>query len=84
LTEIGWDEPGSHARRASYLSGGLVDREQGTITKDWGGRFPVALIYPNSYCVGMSNLGFQSIYKLINSYRDCVCELSPFPTNWIT
>jgi radical SAM superfamily enzyme YgiQ (UPF0313 family) len=22
----------------------------------------------------MSNLGFQSIYKLINSYRDCVCE----------
>jgi hypothetical protein len=33
--------------------------EQGTIVKDWGGKLPVALIYPNSYYIGMSNLGIQ-------------------------
>ena len=37
--------------------------EQGTIVKDWGGKLPVALIYPNSYNIGMSNLGIQAIYK---------------------
>jgi radical SAM superfamily enzyme YgiQ (UPF0313 family) len=49
-------------------------REQGTIRKDWGGRLPIALCYPNSYAVGMCNLGFQSVYSLFNSARDFVCE----------
>ena len=48
--------------------------EQGTIVKDWGGKLPVALIYPNSYNIGMSNLGIQAIYKLINDRNDAVCE----------
>ena len=48
--------------------------EQGTIIKDWGGKLPVALIYPNSYNIGMSNLGIQAIYKLINDRNDAVCE----------
>ena len=48
--------------------------EEGTISKDWGGRLPVALIYPNSYYLGMSNLGIHAIYKLLNSYRQVVCE----------
>jgi len=34
-----------------------LSREQGTTIKDWGGRIPIALIYPNSYYIGMSNLG---------------------------
>jgi hypothetical protein len=42
-------------------------KEEGTITKDWGGRLPVALIYPNSYYLGMSNLGVHAIYKLFNN-----------------
>ncbi len=42
--------------------------------KDWGGRIPIALIYPNSYYLGMSNLGFQTIYGLLNSYENIVCE----------
>ena len=46
----------------------------GTIRKDWGGRLPIALCYPNSYAVGMCNLGFQSVYSLFNSARDFVCE----------
>src|SRR2546421_3381000 len=51
-----------------------LTREQGTIRKDWGGRLPIALCYPNSYAVGMCNLGFQSVYSLFNSARDFVCE----------
>ena len=34
----------------------------------------MALIYPNSYNIGMSNLGIQAIYKLINDRNDAVCE----------
>ena len=49
-------------------------REQGTIRKDWGGRLPIALCYPNSYAIGMCNLGFQSVYSLFNSAREFVCE----------
>ena len=51
-----------------------LTREQGTIRKDWGGRLPIALCYPNSYAVGMCNLGFQSVYSLFNSARGFVCE----------
>ncbi len=51
-----------------------LSREEGTIIKDWGGRLPVALIYPNSYYLGMSNLGIHTIYGLLNSYRNIVCE----------
>src|ERR671928_2064676 len=51
-----------------------LTREQGTIRKDWGGRVPIALCYPNTYAVGMCNLGFQSVYALFNSARDFVCE----------
>jgi radical SAM superfamily enzyme YgiQ (UPF0313 family) len=49
-------------------------KERGTILKDWGGRIPIALIYPNTYYLGMSNLGFQTIYALLNSYDNIVCE----------
>src|SRR5215471_16398168 len=49
-------------------------REVGTVRKDWGGRLPIALCYPNSYAVGMCNLGFQSVYAQFNSARDFVCE----------
>ncbi len=48
--------------------------ETGAIRKDWGGRLPVALIYPNSYRLGMSNLGIQAIYRLLNAQPDIVCE----------
>ena len=52
----------------------LLDNEQGTIVKDWGGKLPFALVYPNSYFIGMSNLGLQTIYGFINSRVDSVCE----------
>ena len=49
-------------------------REQGTIVKDWGGRLPIALIYPHTYYAGMSSLGLQTLYGLWNSMPDVVCE----------
>ena len=36
------------------------------MARNWGGRFPVALGYPNDYALGMSNLGFQAIYRLLS------------------
>ena len=49
-------------------------REKGTIRKDWGGRLCVALTYPNYYRLGMSNLGFQTVYRLINKMKNVVAE----------
>ena len=34
----------------------------------------IALAYPNTYYIGMSNLGFQSVYQLFNSYNGINCE----------
>ncbi len=52
----------------------LLAEEQGTVIKDWGGKISVALVYPNTYAVGMSNLGFQTIYRHLNALPDVVCE----------
>ena len=51
-----------------------LEKERGTVSKDWGGKIHVALVYPNSYYLGMSNLGFQTIYGFLNSYENIVCE----------
>jgi radical SAM superfamily enzyme YgiQ (UPF0313 family) len=52
----------------------LLERERGTIYKDWGGKLPIALIFPNSYRVGMSNLAVHTLYRLWNARDDVVCE----------
>jgi len=49
-------------------------REKGFVKKDWGGRLSVALTYPNYYRLGMSNLGFQIVYHLLNERTDVVAE----------
>src|SRR5437762_9123090 len=56
-----------------------LGQESGAIRKDWGGRIPVALVYPNTYYIGMSSLGFQTIYKLFNEAPDVVCERAFLP-----
>lgn len=48
--------------------------ESGVIRKSWRGRTSVALGYPNRYEVGMSSLGFQTVYGLINGLENAVCE----------
>jgi hypothetical protein len=55
--------------------------EIGTIRKPWRGRTRIALVYPNRYHIGMSNLGFQTIYQLLNSFDHVVCERAFLPDN---
>jgi radical SAM superfamily enzyme YgiQ (UPF0313 family) len=43
------------------------------------GSFRVALVYPNLYYVGMSNLGFQSVFDMLNALPDVVCERAFLP-----
>jgi radical SAM superfamily enzyme YgiQ (UPF0313 family) len=57
----------------------LLSKEQGTVYKDPGGKITIALVYPNTYHVGMSNLGFQGIYGLLNGMEDVVCERAFLP-----
>ncbi len=52
----------------------ILAAEEGTIYKDWGGKLAVALAYPNTYYVGMSSLGLQTVYRLLNEQPDIVCE----------
>jgi radical SAM family uncharacterized protein len=60
-------------KTASYKKLNSV-AESGTIKKNWDGRKAVALIYPNIYHVGMSNLGFQTVYNQLNGFEEIVCE----------
>jgi radical SAM family uncharacterized protein len=62
------------SRRIKDKALALLAAEQGTVRKDWGGRVSIALVYPNTYPVGMSNLGFQTIYRHLNALPDVVCE----------
>jgi radical SAM superfamily enzyme YgiQ (UPF0313 family) len=57
----------------------LVSSEEGVVCKEWGGRVSIALVYPNTYTVGMSNLGFQTIYAHLNALPHVVCERVFFP-----
>jgi radical SAM superfamily enzyme YgiQ (UPF0313 family) len=43
------------------------------------GSFRVALCYPNLYFVGMSNVGFQSVYQMLNARDDVLCERAFLP-----
>src|SRR5262245_60353588 len=52
----------------------ILSKEVGYIRKPHGGRLRVALAFPNTYFVGMSNLGFQTVYRLFNDLDDVVCE----------
>ena len=49
-----------------------LSREEGFIVKDWGGRLPVAVVYPSPYYIGMSNLGVHSLYRILNADSDVV------------
>ena len=71
-----WQEVNTARRRLA--------KEQGAIAKEWGGRLPIALVYPNTYAVEMSGLGFQTVYGQLNAFPDVVCERcfsEPVPGN---
>ncbi len=52
----------------------ILSKEVGYVRKPHGTRLRVALCFPNTYFVGMSNLGFQTTYRLFNAEDDIVCE----------
>lgn len=52
----------------------ILAREQGGIVKDWGGKLPIALLYPNTYYVGMSSLAMHTLYHMLNTRPDVACE----------
>ena len=62
------------ARRLIEKTKQRLDKEIGTVYKPHAGKLKVALAFPNTYYVGMSSLGFQTIYKLLNDRDDVVCE----------
>jgi len=66
-------------RRLTEKTDRLLSKERGAVFKEPGGRINVCLIYPNTYRVGMSNLGFQGIYTLLNDRSDTLCERAFLP-----
>ncbi len=52
----------------------LLARERGVVKKVWGTGLTVCLAYPNLYRIGMANLGFQTVYKIINELPSFLCE----------
>lgn len=61
-------------RRETGKSGDAKIHEHGAIRKKWKGRVPVAVVFPESYGVGMANLGFQVVYSLLNNHDFIVAE----------
>ncbi len=61
--------------------------ERGAIVRDWGGRLPIVLAYPNSYAVGMSSLAVHTLYRGLNALPGVACERTfawfdqPLPPN---
>ncbi|MEA1899572.1 MAG: TIGR03960 family B12-binding radical SAM protein [Thermodesulfobacteriota bacterium] len=56
-----------------------AESEIGTIRKGCRECIRIALVYPNKYHVGMSSLGFQTVYHLLNNIEDVACERSFLP-----
>ena len=66
-------------RRAAGLSPtdlarDTLSREVGYVRKPHADKLRIALSFPNTYFVGMSNLGLQTMYRLFNAQPDIVCE----------
>ncbi len=68
----------SHKLREELVK--LREKESGAVVKDPGGRVSVLLIYPNQYKAGMSNLGFQTVYALINAMPGALAERAFLPS----
>src|SRR5207237_8572248 len=57
--------------------GDLLAGEEGTIVRP--GPTRIALCYPSPYRAGMSSLGFQAIYRELNSHPGCAAERAFLP-----
>ncbi|WP_248360243.1 radical SAM protein [Anaeromyxobacter oryzae] len=48
--------------------------ERGAVRKEPGGKLRIALVYPNTYRLGMANLGLHAVYRLLNADPRTACE----------
>ncbi|MGB2800622.1 MAG: radical SAM protein, partial [Dehalococcoidia bacterium] len=70
-TTNGIDRILPHVTRPARYTGG----EWNSITKDWDAiDVKVALIYPDTYEIGMSNLGLAILYDLVNKQPNALAE----------
>lgn len=65
------------ARSAAVDPRRLLEAEQGTLRKE--AELRVALVYPSPYRVGMSSLGFQTIYRELNGMAGVAAERAFLP-----
>ncbi len=70
-------------------AGRILGREDPRRDLKNGGPIPIALVYPNSYAVGMSSLGFQTVFRLLARQEVFQCERfflygPPFDTRSLT
>lgn len=62
---------GKRPKRVSPEETGVIRKPAAEVT--------VALVYPNRYSLGMSSLGFQAVYALINRLPGVSCERAFYP-----
>ncbi len=51
-----------------------LSRETSLVAFRPGGQVRIVLAYPNTYWVGMSNLGLHTLYRLMNRHPEVSCE----------
>jgi len=62
------------SRKLKEKADALLVAERGRVIKTADAEVSFALAYPNTYHVGMSNLGVHQIYAILNRRTDTVCE----------
>jgi radical SAM family uncharacterized protein/radical SAM-linked protein len=77
IPEIDLDEILLSVEKPSRYTGG----ELNAVRKDPAGRTSFALAFPDVYEIGMSHLGLQILYRILNGMADVVCErcYAPWP-----
>ncbi|OGO26931.1 MAG: B12-binding domain-containing radical SAM protein [Chloroflexi bacterium RBG_16_52_11] len=61
--------------------GRYVGGEFNQVVKDWARNIRIALVFPDIYDIGMSNLGLAILYDLINQRSDALAERAYAP--WV-
>jgi radical SAM superfamily enzyme YgiQ (UPF0313 family) len=62
----------------------ILNSEKNAVVLKSEALLSIALVFPNSYAVGMSNLGFQTVYRLFNVLPGVRCERAFFYKNFPT
>jgi len=52
----------------------ILAYESGSVPLKRGAPVRIVLVYPNTYSVGMANLGFQTVYRMLNEHPEVRCE----------